>query len=114
MKTAITRRRFLETSSIAGAGLSLALAQQEHAATEPAPGAKPAMLGGKPTRNGTFPGWPVFDKTEENALLETLHSGQWYRGSGKAVSGFEEAYAKLTGAKHCLATSWNSYGGRNN
>jgi len=37
--------------------------------------------------------------------LETLHSGQWYRGSGKAVSGFEEAYAKLTGAKHCLATS---------
>ena len=35
----------------------------------------------------------------------TLHSGQWFRGSGKAVARFEEAYEKLTGAKHCLATA---------
>jgi dTDP-4-amino-4,6-dideoxygalactose transaminase len=65
---------------------------------------KPALLGGKPLCS-SFPGWPVFDQTEEKALLETLHSGQWYRGSGHAVTRFEEAYAKLTGAKHCLATS---------
>jgi dTDP-4-amino-4,6-dideoxygalactose transaminase len=63
------------------------------------------LLGGTPTCNGSFPGWPVFDQTEERALLDTLHSGQWYRGSGKAVANFEEAYARLTGAKHCLATS---------
>ena len=34
-----------------------------------------------------------------------MHSGQWFRGSGKAVSRFEDAYEKLTGAKHCLATA---------
>src|ERR1044072_1047106 len=103
MKQEITRRRFLETSSLAGAGLSLTLASNSQANADAT--ARPAMLGGKPTRSGSFPGWPVFDQTEERALLETLHSGQWYRGSGKAVSGFEEAYAKLTGAKHCVATS---------
>src|SRR5436190_8330833 len=111
MKSQITRRRFLETSAIAGAGLSFAVANQGRGAVDGNPvipqasAAKPAILGGKPARSGHFPGWPVFDQTEERALLETLHSGQWYRGSGKAVSGFEEAYAKLTGAKHCLATS---------
>ena len=101
MKTAITRRCFLETTSLAGAGLSLGLPKL--AAAETAVDT-PAKLGGKPLCAG-FPGWPVFDQTEEKALLETLHSGQWYRGSGKAVSRFEDAYEKLTGAKHCLATA---------
>ena len=103
MKSNISRRRFLETTSIAGAGLSLSLASTGRAADTPS--TKPAVLGGKPVCSTGFPGWPVFDQTEEKALLETLHSGQWYRGSGRAVSRFEEAYARLTGAKHCLATS---------
>ncbi len=103
MNASITRRRFLETTSCAGAGLTLGLANTAHGA-ETLTG-KPAVLGGKPVCSAGFPGWPVFDQTEEKALLETLHSGQWYRGSGRAVSHFEEAYAKLTGARHCLATS---------
>jgi dTDP-4-amino-4,6-dideoxygalactose transaminase len=107
MKQQITRRRFLETSSLAGAGVSLTLTHRSSVAAESssAGSAKPAVLGGKPVCSGKFPGWPVYDRTEEQALLETLHSGAWYRGSGKGVSTFEEAYAKLTGAKHCLATS---------
>jgi len=104
MKTDITRRYFLQTTSLAGASLSLGLANSRAAETD-GTSAKPAVLGGEPVCSGGFPGWPVFDETEEKALRETLHSGQWYRGSGKAVAGFEEAYAKLTGAKHCLATS---------
>jgi len=106
MKSTITRRRFLETTSLAGAGLSLSLSRAAYAADgRDVSASKPALLGGKPACSGSFPGWPVFDQTEEKALLDTLHSGQWYRGTGKAVSNFEEAYAKLTGAKHCLATS---------
>ena len=78
---------------------------QRHAfAAEAAPD-KPAKLGGKAVCSGGWPGWPVFGETEEKALLGTLHSGQWYRGTGKAVSRFEDAYEKLTGAKHCLATA---------
>src|SRR6185436_1964522 len=109
MKPNLTRTHFLETTSLAGAGMSLALTSPARAAeasqVSDTAATKPALLGGKPACSGNYPGWPVFDQTEERALLDTLHSGQWYRGSGKAVSNFEEAYARLTGAKHCLATS---------
>jgi dTDP-4-amino-4,6-dideoxygalactose transaminase len=109
MKDSISRRHFLETASLAGAGLSLALPQLARghgtaSAAEVSAG-KPAKLGGKAVCSGGWPGWPVCDETEEKALLSTLHSGQWYRGSGKAVSSFEDAYKKVTGAKHCLATA---------
>lgn len=66
---------------------------------------KPALLGGPKTHPARFPSWPVFDQTEERALLDTLHSGKWYRGDGQTVTKFERAYAQLTGAKYCLATA---------
>ncbi len=66
---------------------------------------KPAILGGKPVRAGKYPSWPIYDQKEEQALLDVVRSGKWYRGSGKQVARFEEAYAKITGAKYCLATS---------
>jgi perosamine synthetase len=105
MKTRMTRRHFLAASSLAGAGLTLALPQLGGAvfAAETTT-AKPAKLGGQPLCAG-FPRWPVFDQTEEQALLDTLHSGRWFRGNGQMVAKFEEAYAQLTGAKHCLATA---------
>ncbi|HTL55263.1 MAG TPA: DegT/DnrJ/EryC1/StrS family aminotransferase [Candidatus Limnocylindrales bacterium] len=101
MKTNLTRRQFLGNSTLAATGLSLAAPGFSLAAST---GEKPAKLGGKPLCSN-FPGWPVFDQTEEKALLDTLRSGQWFRGSGKAVAKFEHAYEKLTGAKHCLATA---------
>lgn len=65
---------------------------------------RPALLGGTPVRQAPFPGWPVFDAREEKALLETLRSGRWYRGNGDHVRQFEEAWARATGARRCLAT----------
>jgi perosamine synthetase len=101
-----TRRRFLTAGAAAaaagaGAGRLIGAPPPASAAEE-----KPAVLGGKPVRTGSFPGWPVSGEREERALLEVLRSGRWYRGgSGGAANRFEEAYAKLTGAKHCIATS---------
>jgi dTDP-4-amino-4,6-dideoxygalactose transaminase len=67
---------------------------------------KPAMLGGTKIRTTAWPKWPVFGKEEEEALGMVLRSAVWNRsGSGKAVAGWEEAYAKITGAKACLATA---------
>jgi len=66
---------------------------------------KPAVLGGVPTRNEPFPSWPVTDDLEDQALLKVLHSGKWSRGNGAQVNRFEEEYARLTGAKHCLAAA---------
>ena len=45
------------------------------------------------------------DEREDKAMLETVRSGKWFRGNGKNVTRFEEAYAKATGAKNCLATN---------
>src|SRR5262249_26026764 len=66
---------------------------------------KPALLGGTPAKLAGSRKWPVFDQLEEQAVLDVLRSGKWYRGGGQTVRKFEEAYAQLTGAKHCLATA---------
>src|SRR5580765_4229697 len=93
----VSRRHFLAASPLAGAALS-------HAADTPASD-KPAILGGPKSHPEAFPSWPVFDQTEERAVLDTLRSGKWNRGVGQTVSRFEQAYAQLTGAKFCLATA---------
>ena len=109
MKDKISRRYFLETASLAGAGLSLAVpalsGSRGSALGAEVANTKPARLGGQPVCSGDWPGWPVYGEPEEKALLDTLHSGHWFRGTGKADLHFEEAYRKLTGAKHCLATA---------
>ncbi|MFN8939985.1 MAG: DegT/DnrJ/EryC1/StrS family aminotransferase [Acidobacteriota bacterium] len=60
---------------------------------------------GRVSAAGNIPSWPVFDQSEEEGLKTVLRSSRWGRGNGKAVAGFEEQYARLTGAKHCLAVA---------
>lgn len=88
----MNRRRFLATSTVA-------------ASASANPVSKPALLGGAPVRDKSWNPWPVFDETEEKAVLGVLRSGKWYRGSGQMVRKFEEQYAALTGARYCLATA---------
>lgn len=48
-----------------------------------------AITGGQPVRTAPWPRWPVFDQTEEQALLQVLHSGNWWRhayGQGVELS----------------------------
>lgn len=66
---------------------------------------KPAVLGGTPVRKQPFPSWPVANDLEDQSLLKVLHSGKWNRGLGAQVSRFEQEYAHLMGAKHCLAAA---------
>jgi L-glutamine:2-deoxy-scyllo-inosose/3-amino-2,3-dideoxy-scyllo-inosose aminotransferase len=65
---------------------------------------KLAINGGKPVRDiktNPWPKWPVWDKNEEKALIETLHSGVWsYNGPKEAE--FNRMFAEYTGAKHVL------------
>lgn len=42
---------------------------------------KLAIKGGAPVRTNSWPSWPVFDETEEQALLEVFKSGNWWRHS---------------------------------
>jgi len=66
---------------------------------------KPAMLGGQKSIENRFPSWPIYDSTEENALLEVLHSNKWGRLDGHVTAKFEAEYARMMGVKHVLGTS---------
>ena len=66
---------------------------------------KPALLGGTPVHTGGWPQWPEWRQSWEPTILQVLRSGRWYRGTGEQVQQFETAYAKLLGAKRCLATA---------
>ena len=81
MKQPVTRRKFFAAVPAAGVAAGAAKA---------APGTpgKPAILGGSKVRTTPFPSWPVFDQTEERALVDVVRSGRWFRGSGLMVKKF--------------------------
>jgi dTDP-4-amino-4,6-dideoxygalactose transaminase len=94
MKSNLSRRGFLAGASAAGVALRASAADAD----------KPALLGGAKVRTDPFPAWPVSGEPEERALMDVLHSGKWFRGNGQYVKKFEQEYARMTGAKDCLAT----------
>jgi dTDP-4-amino-4,6-dideoxygalactose transaminase len=58
----------------------------------------------KLARSGRLPRGRL-DSREEKELLEVLYSGKWFRLDGKICDRLEEAYARLTGARYCIATA---------
>jgi perosamine synthetase len=99
-----SRRSFLKrTPALSAATSSLGVALS--AAKAPTGIGKPALLGGPKVRSEAFPSWPVSGEPEAQALIDTLRSGKWYRGTGRQTKKFEEAFRSLTGARHCLATA---------
>lgn len=100
--SSVSRRRFLGAGSVlaaSGTGLAMSTPAERTGAE------KPALLGGSPVKSDAFPGWPVEDATDENAVAAVVRSREWGRGVGHQVLRFEKLFADLMGAKHCLATS---------
>ncbi|MBI2425326.1 MAG: DegT/DnrJ/EryC1/StrS family aminotransferase [Candidatus Hydrogenedentes bacterium] len=64
-----------------------------------------ALLGGEPVRGGekAWPVWPVFDRSEEAAVLSVLRSGKWWYG--EEVAAFEREFAAFQDAKYCVSCS---------
>lgn len=113
MDTKLNRRAFLGAITAGAAvanrevaqGFSLADRRAEALRYGANATAEPAILGGAPVRKDPFPRWPITDAREEQALVDVIRSGHWYRVGATQVDRFETDYAKLTGAKHCLATA---------
>ena len=55
---------------------------------------KLSIFGGEPVITKAFPSFPVFDKSDESALIEVLHSGVW-GGYNPKVAEFEKAFANF-------------------
>jgi len=102
MGQSISRRAFVAgTAATAAAGL--AVTRYSCAAD------RPALLGGTPVHTGGWPAWPQWSQSWEPEILKVFRSGVWCGtgGSGE-VGDFEAAYAKLLGAKRCVATASGS------
>ncbi len=63
-----------------------------------------AVDGGTPLRQRPFQGWPIWDEREEQALLRTLHSGQWGIG-GEETEAFEREFAQAVGTRFALSVT---------
>src|SRR5438874_6744813 len=102
MKESLTRRGFIRNAAVGSAALTWLSARPEAFANG---SSKPAMLGGAPVHQGGWSEWPIWRESWEPALVKVRRSGKWYRGDGGHVAEFEAGYAKLLGAKRCLATA---------
>lgn len=60
---------------------------------------KPANDGDSPVRTKPFPAWPVFDETDEQAVVEVIRSGKWGKLQGTEVVRFERAFAEYHGCR---------------
>jgi len=99
----ITRRQFIAAAS-AGSLAAVASGAIPAYGNLSRKAGKLAILGGRPVRTKAFPGWPIWDKNnDEKLVLSVLRSGVWSRA--KVVAEFEKKYAELMGAKRCLATT---------
>lgn len=66
-----------------------------------------ALHGGTPvrdTKTNPWPKWPVWDKNEEKALLDVLHSGVWSYNGPKEVE-FDKLFAEFTGVKYAISAA---------
>jgi dTDP-4-amino-4,6-dideoxygalactose transaminase len=66
---------------------------------------KLALHGGAPVRSAPWPNWPIWDETDEAALLDVLRSGRWGCLAGDAVRTFGESFASACEARHAVPVS---------
>jgi perosamine synthetase len=104
MKKNLTRREFIR----AGAASAVAFSwpgSGRGPVMSAAGGDKPAILGGSPVHSGGWLPWPQWREAWEPKMLEVYRSGKWFRLSGQWVTDFETAWARLLGARKCLAVA---------
>ncbi|MSQ43108.1 MAG: DegT/DnrJ/EryC1/StrS family aminotransferase [Chloroflexi bacterium] len=65
-----------------------------------------AVDGGAPVRTEPFPSWPVWDGTDEEAVLSALRSGRWGSRPGSGfVDAFTTRFASFHQARRAIAVS---------
>lgn len=64
-----------------------------------------ALDGGTPVRSRPWPQWPVFDETEEQAIIDVVRSGKWWSVEGTKVREFEQAFARFQDAQFAVCVT---------
>ena len=107
MKSSLTRRSFVKTTSAAMAGAAwLAGGAKSLYAGATGKANTLALQGGAPVRSRPFSEtWPIIDEREEKALLKALRSRNWCCLRGNAVYDFQEMFAEAMGVPHCVLSN---------
>ncbi len=100
MRMPHSRRSFLGAISAAASAVGLGGRNAPAAGDEPL-----AILGGKPVRRERFSSWPIVEENDEKAWMEVLRKKKWCRIDGDYANRFEETWARMMGAKHCIAVA---------
>jgi dTDP-4-amino-4,6-dideoxygalactose transaminase len=100
MRVPPSRRSFLGAVSAAASAVGLGGRAASADADQPL-----AIMGGKPVRRERFSSWPIVGENDEKAWLEVLRKRRWCRLGGEYADRFEATFARLTGAKHCIAVA---------
>jgi perosamine synthetase len=104
----VSRRAFIREASAGAAAVTAGAARACGNVVKKVD--KLAALGGTPVRTEPFPAWPQTTADIERSLVSAFRSGRWTRQLGERrrgagqVGAFEQRFARLIGAKHCLAT----------
>ncbi len=105
-KSSLTRRSFIKKTSAGLAGAALAAGAGSLYGNIVKKTSKLALLGGAAVRTKPFPStWPIFDESEEKALLKALHSRNWCCLRGNAVYDFEKVFTEAMGAPYCALSN---------
>ncbi len=105
-KNKVSRRQFV-TGLSAGAIVTVAASNVPVFGNVSGNSGKLAILGGAPVvKSKQWPQWPYVDEKVIESITKTARSGVWCRidGGNYTVRTFEQEYAKLMGAKLCVAT----------
>ncbi len=105
----ITRKGFIRKTSLGAAGAAVSFGAAKRVFADLGKTADtPALLGGVPIRDRSFPTWPEFDDRDVDIYLEAYRGRNWsqfsYRDSESMVQ-FEKNFARLMGASYCAATN---------
>jgi dTDP-4-amino-4,6-dideoxygalactose transaminase len=103
----LTRRQFIAAASASSIAAVASASLTGYAGLTRTAGTL-AVLGGEPVRNKNkpWPAWPYVDERIVDSVVKTTRSGIWCRiqSASGAVAAFEKEYAKLMGARFCVAT----------
>jgi dTDP-4-amino-4,6-dideoxygalactose transaminase len=100
MRMPHSRRSFLGAVSAAASAVGLGGRGASASADAPL-----AILGGKPVRREPFSPWPILGENDEKGWMEVLRKKRWCRINGDYANRFEETWARIMGAKHCIAVA---------
>ena len=107
MKYDLNRRQFLAAATAGSLATVVSHAIPAYADVTKTAG-KLALLGGEPVRkNKAWPAWPFWDDRVIESVVKTTKSRLWCRidaPKNGTVATFEQEFARLIGAKFCVAT----------